>query len=83
MDVVRLINKALSDADIQRILVGDVEITKYSELGNLYDIDQLLPDEKDYCIIFYEDRPNRGHWTALSKYNCLYEHFDSSGVKPD
>ena len=83
MDVVRLINKALSDEDIQRILGSDAKIIKYSELGNLYDIDQLLPDEKDYCIILYEDRPNRGHWTALLKYNNLYEHFDSYGVKPD
>ncbi len=53
MDVVRLINKALSDEDIQRILGGDNKITKYCELGNLYDIDQLLSDEKDYCIIFF------------------------------
>ncbi len=44
MDVVRLINKAASDEDIQRILGGDAQITKYSELGNLYDIDQLLPN---------------------------------------
>ena len=43
----------------------------------------MLPNEKDYCIILYEERPNRGHWTALLKYNGLYEHFDSYGVKPD
>ena len=57
-DIVRLINKALSDEDIQRILGGDAKIIKYAELANLYDIDQLLPNEKDYCIILYEDRPN-------------------------
>ena len=51
MDVVRLINKALSDEDIQKILGGDAKIIKYAELGQLYDIDQLLPNEKDYCII--------------------------------
>ena len=83
IDIVRLINKALSDGDIQRSLGGDAKIIKYAELGNLYDIDQLLSDEKDYCIILHEDRPNRGHWTALLKYNNLYEHFDSYGVKPD
>ena len=71
IDIVRLINKALSDEDIQRILGGDAKIIKYTELGQLYDIDQLLPNEKDYCIILYEDRPNRGHWTALLKYNGL------------
>ena len=79
----RLINKALSDESIQRILGGDAKIMKYYAPGNFYDIDQLLPDEKDYCIILYEDRPNGGHWTALSKHNGLYAHFDSYGVKPD
>ncbi len=39
MDVVRLINEALSDGDIQKILRGDAKIIKYAELGNLYDID--------------------------------------------
>ncbi len=37
MDVVRLINKALSDADIQNVLGCDAKIIKYAELG------QLLP----------------------------------------
>ena len=46
MDAVRLVNKALSDADIQRILGGDTKIIKYSELAHLYDIDQLLPGER-------------------------------------
>ncbi len=53
MDTVELINKALSDVDIQRILVGDANIIKYSELGNLYDTDQMLTDEKDYCIMSF------------------------------
>ena len=83
MEITRLIHKPLSDADIQKILGPDAKIIKYSELGDLYDIDQLLPNEKDYCIILYEDRPDRGHWTALLKYDGLYEHFDSYGVKPD
>ena len=51
IDIVRVINKALSDEDIQRILGGDAKIIKYAEMGQLYDIDQLLPNEKDYCII--------------------------------
>ncbi|MFM7984704.1 MAG: hypothetical protein ACKPKO_35815, partial [Candidatus Fonsibacter sp.] len=34
-------------------------------------------------IVLYEDRPDRGHWTALSKYAVIYEHFDSYGNKPD
>ena len=50
---------------------------------HLYLKDQLLPEENDYCVILYEDSPNKGNWTALLKYNGLYEHFDSYGVKPD
>ncbi len=64
MDAVRLINTALLDEDIQGILGGDAKIIKYAKLGNHYDIDQLLPRQKDYCIILYEDSPNRGRWTA-------------------
>ncbi len=30
-----------------------------------------------------EDKPDRGHWAALFKYNGLYEHFDSYGLMPD
>ena len=83
MEILKLVSKALSDEDIQRILGGDAKIIKYAELGVLYDIDQLLTNDKDYCIILYEGSPYRGHWTALLKYNGLYEHFDSYGVKPD
>ncbi len=61
----------------------DAKIIKYAELRNFHEIDQLLPGEKDYCTILYEDRPNRWHWTTLLKYNNLYVHFDSYGVKPD
>ena len=42
-----------------------------------------MPVEKHYRIILYEDRPNRRHWTVLSRHNGLSEHFDSYGVKPD
>ncbi len=67
--MVRLINKTLPHADILRILGDDDKILKCAELGNLCDIDQLLPGGKDDCIILYEDKPNTGHWTALSKYD--------------
>jgi hypothetical protein len=83
MEVVSLIHKPLSDDDIRKILGSEAKIIKYSELDDLSDIDQLLPNDKDYAIILYEDRPDRGHWTALLKYDGVYEHFDSYGAKPD
>ncbi len=56
MDVVSLNHKTLSNDDIRRILGNDAAITKYADLGNLCDIDQVLSGEKDYCIVLYEDR---------------------------
>ncbi len=83
MDVIQLIHKALSDEDIGTILGTDAKIIRYSELRRIGDLDELLTKDLDYCIVLYEDRPNRGHWTALSKYDGIYEHFDSYGNKPD
>ena len=83
MDVIKLINKALSDEDIGTVLGADTKIIRYSELRHIDDLDELLTKEIDYCIILYEDRPDRGHWTALSRYNSIYEHFDSYGNRPD
>ena len=52
IDIVRLINKALSDEDIQKILGGDAKIIKYAELGQLYDIDQLLKMRRTTALYF-------------------------------
>ena len=83
MDVIRLMHKALSDDDIGTILGADAKIIRYSELSHISDLDELLTKNLDYCIILHRDRPDRGHWTALSRYNGIYEHFDSYGSKPD
>ena len=83
MSIVKLIHKALSDSDIRKILGHDTKIIKYSELSQFTDLDQLLPNPVDYCIILYEDDIDRGHWVGLSKYEGKYEHFDSYGLKPD
>ena len=60
MDVIKLINKALSDDDIGTILGADAKIIRYSELRHIDDLDDLLTHDMDYCIILYEDRPDRG-----------------------
>ncbi|MFM7978162.1 MAG: hypothetical protein ACKPKO_02505, partial [Candidatus Fonsibacter sp.] len=81
MDVIQLIHKALNDEDIGTILGTDTTIIRYSELRQIDDLDELLTKDIEYCIILYKDRPDRGHWTALSKYDGIYEHFDSYGNK--
>jgi hypothetical protein len=83
MSVLSLIHKPLSDDDLRRILGARLKIVKYSYLDTLDDLNQLLPQPLDCCIVLYEQVPNVGHWTALCKYSGLFEHFDSYGGKPD
>ena len=71
MNVIKIINKALSDEDIGPILGTDAKIIRYSELRHIRDLDELLTKDLDYCISLYEDIPDRGHWTALSRYNGI------------
>ena len=67
MDVIKLINKALSDEDIGTILGADTKIIRYSELRHIDDLDELLTNDMDYCIILYEDRPDKGALDRLGK----------------
>ena len=83
MSIVKLIHKPLSDTDIRRILGEDTKVIKYSELAPINSLHELLPRPIEYCVILYEDSPNHGRWIALSKYNDMFEHFDSYGIKPD
>ncbi|MFM7988159.1 MAG: hypothetical protein ACKPKO_53485 [Candidatus Fonsibacter sp.] len=63
--------------DIGTTLGTDAHIILYSEIRHIDDLDELRAKYLDYCIILYEDRPDRGHWAALSTYNGIYEYFDS------
>ena len=77
MDIIRSAHKALSDEDIGTILRGDPKIVRYSKLRRIDDLDDLLTNDRDYCIILYEDTPDKGPWAALSNYTSIYEHVDS------
>ncbi|MFM7982574.1 MAG: hypothetical protein ACKPKO_24955, partial [Candidatus Fonsibacter sp.] len=78
-----LIHKSQTDEDIGTILGANANTVRYSELNHISDLDELLTKDLDYCIVLHEERPDRGHWTALSRYNGIYEHFYSYGNKPD
>ena len=80
MDVLQLIREALSDKYIATILGADANNLRYSELRHITDVDELLTKDPDYCI---RNQAWWGIWAALSKYNGMYEHFDSYGAKPD
>ena len=83
MDIIKLVHKALSDADIRAILGSNTKIIKYSELSGYRDLDDLLPNLLDYVIILYEQSESVGHWVALLKYNNIFEFFDPYGFVVD
>ena len=72
-------DKPLSDKDIQSYLGKSVKIVEYKDLKNYNSIDELLPNNKDYCILLYENEPDSGHWVGLLKYDNNIELFDSYG----
>ncbi|MFM7977774.1 MAG: hypothetical protein ACKPKO_00520, partial [Candidatus Fonsibacter sp.] len=78
-----MVHKALSDEDIGTVLGTHAKIIHYSELKHITDLDELLAKDLDYCVVLYENKPDRGHWAALSIYKGIYAHFDSYGSKPD
>ena len=69
--------KPMSDADIRSYLGKSAKIIEYKDLKNYNSIDELLPNDKDYCVLLYESQPSSGHWTALLKYDNDIELFDS------
>ena len=83
-----LIASPLGDNDI-RFYLPDATIVKYSELKNYKNIEDLLPSNKSYSIILYENQLNCGHWVCIMRYGNpndeLIEFFDSlaDDGKPD
>ena len=49
-----IIEESLGDDDIRQYL-PNATILKYSDLCKYNDIDEIIPNEKDYAIILYED----------------------------
>ena len=77
----KIIASALGDDDIKKYL-PDAKILKYSDLNKYKNIEELLPNNKSYAIILYENQKNKGHWVCLMRYKDkkkgdLIEFFDS------
>jgi hypothetical protein len=81
----RELAKMVSDVDFSRYLGAGVKdkIKKYCELKNYSSINQLLPNDKDYCIILTENSKDNGHWMCVLKYGDKIEQFDSYGGSID
>jgi hypothetical protein len=75
------LNYSLSDSDLRTILGQDCKIVEYKDLDQFRDMNDLLPNEKDYVIILIESQPNSGHWVSISKANGVITLMDSYGCK--
>lgn len=89
-DMKKKLATMITDADFSRYFNDAPEkIIKYSQLDNMKDINDLLPNEKDYRIILTETKKNEGHWCCILKYKDIetgkhyIEWFDSYSGKPD
>lgn len=83
----KLLHKALSDKELKRILGRGTKIILYPDLADYESIEQLLPRANDFVIILIVEDENRynieGHWTALLRYDNMYEWFDPYGNPVD
>jgi hypothetical protein len=76
------IEEPMDDSDIRQYL-PNAKVMRYSGLARLSDIEQLLPTDKSYVILLYENTPGSGHWVALMRYGKTIEFFCSYGSKID
>lgn len=71
--------KMFSNSDIDRWL-GEGHIIKYSDLADYSNINELLPNDRDFKVILIESSVNQGHWVAVMKYGNILEFFNSYGT---
>ena len=79
----RVINEPMDTEDILYYF-PDAKILQYKNLEKYKSIKELLPKKPDFLFLLYEDSPQKGHWTALTRdtHNNI-NYFDSYGGKID
>lgn len=80
--VEEIIEEPMDDGDI-RTYFPNAKIIRYSSLAKMSDIEQLLPKDKSYAFLLYEDSPGSGHWVVVLRYGNTIEFFCSYGSKID
>jgi hypothetical protein len=80
--VEEIIEEPMDDGDI-RSYFPNAKIIRYSSLAKMSDIEQLLPRDKTYAFLLYEDSPGSGHWVVVLRYGTTIEFFCSYGSKID
>jgi len=84
-EVLARVSTNISDDDLRRYFGEDIgtHIIKYSELSNYETIEDLLPHDKAFKIILFENDMNTGHWILLMRYGRTIEFFNSYGLRPN
>lgn len=84
-DVMQRISTNISDDDLRRYFGDNVDknIIKYNELSNYSKITDILPEDKTFKIVLFENDVNTGHWILLLRYGKTIEFFNSYGLKPN
>ena len=82
-EIKKISKQALDSSDIRKILGRYTKILTYNDLPKFKNIDDLLQDKYDYCIILIEFEYQFGHWIGIIKNDDVYEIFDSKGKNPD
>ena len=57
--IMKLMRTPLSDDDIKKILGDNIKIVLYPDLSKYQDLREFLNNEKDCCIILYEEKTFR------------------------
>ena len=72
-----------SEPDIARYFDIKGKILKFSELSKYNNIQELLPNDKDFKFILTETEPNTGHWCVLLNSKGKIIWYDSYGIIGD
>ena len=59
--------------------LNNPKILTYSDLNKFNNIEDLLKNEKDYCIILYRQTPTSGHWISIDRLYDTISYFDPYG----
>lgn len=76
-----IIKDPIDDSEIRKYL-PDAKIMLFKHLAKYNSINEIIPNNKDYFILLYEQAPYNGHWVCVSKFNDNIEYFDSYGLEP-
>ena len=79
----KLLSHMFSEHDFSRYFNIDGKIMKYSELSRYNNIEELLPNDKDFKLILTETEPNSGHWCVLMNSKGKIIWYDSYGIIGD